>query len=68
LIFPPRPHASTGASNAPSIEKGMTVLSRRVFLRAAAGAPLIAGAGSWLSTASAAELKSMLAKSLDEPN
>jgi Xaa-Pro dipeptidase len=39
----------------------MTVLSRRVFLRAAAGAPLIAGAGNWPSTASAAELKFMTA-------
>jgi Xaa-Pro dipeptidase len=39
----------------------MTVLSRRVFLRAAAGAPLIAGAANWPSAASAAELKSMTA-------
>jgi Xaa-Pro dipeptidase len=39
----------------------MSMLSRRGFLRAAAGAPLIAAAGDWPSTASAAELKSMTA-------
>jgi Xaa-Pro aminopeptidase len=37
------------------------MLSRRGFLRAAAGAPLIAAAGDWPSTGSAAELKSMTA-------
>ena len=40
----------------------MSMLSRRVFLSAAAGAPLIAtGARKELPTASAAELKSMTA-------
>ena len=37
------------------------MLSRRVFLQAAAGAPLIAGAGNWPPAASAAELKSLTA-------
>jgi Xaa-Pro dipeptidase len=40
----------------------MIMLSRRFFLRGAAGAPLAAvAAGNWLPTASAAELKSMTA-------
>jgi Xaa-Pro dipeptidase len=44
----------------PSLEKRITVISRRVFLRSAAGAPLIAiTAWNWLPVAFGAELKSM---------